>query len=229
MIPTKAYPSHNRCFAAGFDDLVTTRNVTLFGGSNMWICSFTQKVEDWAMNAELLFKLSKEYYQDVVKNEVVLANITSEDNILCIGGGICPFSAILFHQVTGVKVTVIDNCSCCVEKAQDVINRLGLNADIRVICQDGGSAAFSFKEYTVVHFALQINPLKAVFSHVESQVTPGTKLLIRRPRKYLSKLYNHLPSPLLQGCPITTHKNARNIGSTFLYIKQEYAYSRAAS
>jgi len=183
------------------------------------MCSFTQKIEGWAMDAGFLFKLAGDYYQDVVQNEVMLANITKDDNILCIGGGICPFSAILFQQVTGAKVTVIDNNSCCVNKAREVIGRLGLGESVNVICQDGRSDTLSFAEYTVVHFALQVSPMATVFSHVERQVAPNTKLLVRRPRKHLRKLYSHLPSPLLHSCPVTTHKNARNIGSTLLYIK----------
>jgi len=187
----------------------------------MWICSFTQKIEDLALETKLLYKLASDYYHDVVKNEVVLANITRHDNILCIGGGICPFSAILFNQVTGAKVTVIDNNSCCAKKAKAFIDRLGLGDSVKVICQDGGSTALPFDEYTVVHFALQVSPIEAVFTHVEKHVTPSTKLLVRRPKVHLKKLYNHLPSPLLHNCPVTTHKKARNIGSTLLYIKQE--------
>ena len=189
----------------------------------MWICSFTQKIEDWASETEFLFKLARDYYHDVVQNEIVLANITSDDNILCIGGGICPFSAILFHQATGAKVTVIDSNNCCVDKARQIIKRLGLSKSVKVICQDGGSAALSFAKYSVVHFALQVSPMETVFPYVEKRVAPNTRLLVRRPKKHLGKLYSCLPSPLLHSCPLTTHKKARNIGSTLLYIKQEFA------
>jgi len=189
----------------------------------MWICSLTQKIEDWASDTAFLFKLARDYYKDVVQNEVVLANITKNDKILCIGGGICPFTAILFHQATGAEITVIDNNDCCVLKARQIIERLSLSKYVKVFHQDGGSERLSFDEYTVVHFALQVSPMEYVFSHVEKHVAPNTKLLVRRPKKHLGKLYNRLPSPLLHNCPLTTHKKARNIGNTLLYIKQEYA------
>jgi len=190
----------------------------------MLICSLTQKIENWASKTEFLFKIAKDYYQEVVQNEVILANITSDDNILCIGGGICPFTAILFHQVTGAKVRVIDNNSCCVNKARQIIDRMGFSESVKTVCQDGSSAGLSFAEYTVVHFALQVSPMECVFSNVESRVAPSTKLLVRRPKKQLKNLYSHLPNPLLHSCPLTTHKKARNIGSTLLYIKQEYIH-----
>jgi len=90
----------------------------------MLVTSLTKKIEDWATAAGVTYRLAAEYYRDVIHNEVVLANITNDDHILCIGGGICPFSAILFHQTTGAMVTVIDNDSDCVPKARHVIEQL---------------------------------------------------------------------------------------------------------
>jgi len=188
-----------------------------------WITNFTQKIEHKATQSGLVYQIACGYYRDVIQKEVVLAGITKNDHILCIGGGVCPFSAILFHQVTGAKVTVIDNNAICIPIARQIIDHLGIGEYVHVLCQDGGSAEIRFSEYTVVHFALQVCPMACVFSHVEKQVAPGTKLLIRRPKKQLRKLYSGLPSPLLHSCPLTTHKKGRNIGSTLLYIKQGWA------
>jgi len=185
------------------------------------ITGLTQKIEAMASEAGIAYRLAEGYYRDVVQNEVVLANITKDDHILCIGGGICPFSAILFHQITGARVTVIDNDSNCVPKARQVIKRLGLGEYVRVLYQDGGSAGINFSDYTVVHFALQVCPMECVFTYVENNVSPGTKLLVRRPKSRLGKLYSRLSRELLSHCPLTTHKKARNIDSTALYIKQE--------
>jgi len=191
----------------------------------MFITRLSQKIEDWASRQEIVYKYAMGYYRDVIEKEVVLANITENDKILCIGGGICPFSAILFHQETGAGVTVIDNNKKCVSKAREVIGRLGLDKYVSVFCCDGACPDIDFSEFTIIHFAMQVFPIDSVFSHVEQNVCPGTKLLVRVPKNSLRKLYSHnqadLPSPLLNACPLTAHKNARNIGSTLLYIKQE--------
>jgi len=179
----------------------------------MWLTTFTQKIEDWASRTEIVFKLAEKYYHDVIRKEIILANITAKDHILCIGGGICPFSAILLHKTTGAKVTVIDNNRSCVTKAKQVIARLGLSKHMQVLCQDGRSSDISFCEYTVVHFALQVCPMECVFSNVEEKVAPGTKMLVRR-TKGQTETHCH--------CPLTLHKTACNIGSTSLYIKACY-------
>ena len=187
------------------------------------ITKITQKIENWASQVGLIYKIAESYYLGIVEKEVVLANITNKDNILFIGGGICPFSAILLHRKTGAKITVIDNDISCVQKATQLISRMGLGGHVTVLCLDGRNVDLT--PYSVVHFALQICPLECVFSYIEKHVTPGTKLLIRRPRKQFRKFYSwnsfrHLPSPLLRFCPFTTHPQARNIGSTLLYIKE---------
>ncbi|MCL2545806.1 MAG: hypothetical protein FWE06_01245 [Oscillospiraceae bacterium] len=189
----------------------------------MHITKLTQKIESWASETAFIYKFASGYYRDVVEKEIVLANIGGHDHILCVGGGICPFTAILFHQTTGAKVTVIDNDSCCVPKAKRVIERLGISDAVRVLCQDGSNQALAFADYTVVHFALQVCPMEGVFSNIENRVDPGTKLLIRQPKRKLRKLYDKLPSALLRRCPLTMHKKARNIGSTLLYVKPTYA------
>jgi len=187
----------------------------------MWITGFTQKIECWASSSKVVYRLASKYYHDVVQNEVGFANITHNDHILCIGGGICPFSGILLHQITGAKVMVIDNNKKCVTKARQIIQRMGLNEHIQIFCQDGGNLSFPISKYTVIHFALQVCPMDYVFSQVESKVAPGTKLLVRLPKKCFNNMYSCLSKPLLRNCPCIAHKKARNIGRTMLYIKQE--------
>ena len=184
-----------------------------------WITNLTQKIECWSSKTKFVYWLTSQYYRNVIRNEISLANITDNDNVLCIGGGICPFSAILLHQSTGAKVTVIDNNAACFQKAYQVIDRMGLGGYIRVLCQDGGSAELSLTEYSVVHFALQVCPMEHVFTQIEKRVTPGTKLLIRRPKKPLSRMYGRVYNSMLNYCRHVTHKKSC-IGSTLLYIKQ---------
>jgi len=189
-----------------------------------WITGLTQKIERQASESRLVFGLASQYYRDVIEKEIVLARITEHDHILCIGGGVCPFSAILFHQSTGAKVTVIDSDETCIPKAQQVIDRLGLGGHIRVFCQDGGSAELSFAEYSIVHFALQVSPMERVFSHAEKHAVPGTRLLVRMPKNHLSNLYSPLSACMMARCPYVAHKKARNIDSTLLYIKREQSH-----
>ena len=185
------------------------------------IVGLTQKFEYLAAKSKLAYWIASHYYRNVIRREIDLANITSNDHILCIGGGICPFSAILFHQITGAEVTVIDNCEDCIQEAQQLIARLGLSEHVHAVWQDGGNIEFSLSDFSVVHFALQVFPMECIVSKVKKQILPGTKLLVRRPKKCLNSMYSQLTWPLQACCRHINHQKACNIGSTLLYIKQE--------
>jgi len=183
------------------------------------ITKLTQKIEYLAAEKSLVFNIASRYYHDVVDKEIDLANITEDDRVLCIGGGFCPFSAILMHQKTGAKITVIDNDADCLPKAREVIERFGLCEHIHLECQEGCCKNLALSQFTVVHFALQITPFAYVFAEVEKKVNPGTKLLIRRPKDGLNKMYCKLSETLLTCCRYIKHRVPCNIGSTFLYVK----------
>jgi len=185
-----------------------------------WVTALTRRIECGAAKSRAIYWLASRYYLSVIRREIKLAGITEGDRVLCIGGGACPFSAILLHQATGAMVTVIDNNAACISHAREVVERLGLSKRVRVLCQDGASADLALSGYSVIHFALQVCPMERVFSQVESQVAHGTRLLVRRPKSCLSDLYSHLPKLVMACCRQITH-NARNIGSTLLYVKGE--------
>lgn len=185
-----------------------------------WITGFTYKIENIAAKAGFVYKVAHKYYHNVIQKEAALANITKKDHVLCIGGGICPFSAILFHQITGARVTVIDNNEHCIPKAKQVIDRLGLGEKVRVLHREGGSKDIVYADYSVVHLALQVFPMEQVFCAVEKQISPGTRLLVRQPKKSLRDMYSRFRHAVIS--TYIQHK-FRNIGSTALYIKQDSA------
>jgi len=186
------------------------------------LTAITQKIEYWASEVGILYNLAEKYYVNIVANEAYLAGINQDDHILCIGGGLCPFSAILFHQMTKARVTFIDNNENCIPKLRRVIERLGLSSHIDVFLQDGSNPYILYADYSVVHLALQVYPMEQVFTAVENGIIPGTKLLVRQPRKQLNDVYSKFSNTMLTYCSCAKHES-RNVGSTFIYIKQEEA------
>ena len=105
----------------------------------MLITALTQSIEYLAGRSRLVYALMGLYYKSIIRQEAHLAGISSKDKILCIGGGPCPYTAILLHKLTGAPVTVIDNNRFCVQKSLGLIKRLNLQDEIKVLCSEGMS------------------------------------------------------------------------------------------
>ena len=186
---------------------------------NRWIVRFTQNIEYWAAANPLVYWLIALYYRDIIRREVRLAEIGPRDHILCVGGGPCPFSAILLHQYTGARVTVIDRDENCILPARRVLERLNLSHVIQVLCHDCSDV--ELEDFTVVHLAVQVSPLEQVLRRMRYQALPGTRLLVRTPKAKLQRLYGGCGA-CIDGtdCRAVCHRRTRNIDRTLLFVTE---------
>jgi hypothetical protein len=185
------------------------------------ITKITREMERFATKANLAYHIGARYYHGIIQREVQLANITASDRVLFIGGGVCPFSAILIHQKTGAAVTVIDKDLCCAKEAQDFVEARELSCAISLLHSDADDENLNFLDYSVICFALQVTPLECVFSHIKSQVPTGTRLLVRRPRKKLKRAFCDFSNSVLGRSRQIAHSTFSNVGTTYLYVKGE--------
>lgn len=190
----------------------------------MLITNLTQKIEWFANQSRLFYFFTALYYKSIIKREANLADIAPEDNILCIGGGPCPYTAIMLHQLTGASVTVVDNNKCCVKQSADLIKRLQLDNSIRIVCGEGTS--INCQGFTVIHLALQISPKEKVFKRLFDRAENGAKILVRMPKECLGGLYCSMESWASSCYACVVHDFFTNVDNTALYIKEEL-YSEA--
>ena len=181
----------------------------------MKIVSFTQMIERIACNSRWLYCLTKKYYEKTVKREVELAEITADDHVLVVGGGPCPHSGILIHELTGARVTIIDNQQNCVDCSIQLIKKLGLQEHIDIKLEDGINT--KTWKYSVVHLALQISPKGEVLKSLDRNARIGTRILVRLPKESLKNLYSYIENNLFSEMPTALHKGIGNTSNTALY------------
>ncbi len=140
----------------------------------------------------LLVSLLSRYYRKVVSREVNLAGVTSADQVLCVGCGGIPSTAIQTAKLTGAQVWAIDIDGEAVEAARRSIASLKMEEQIIAAEADGaGEIPFSFN---VALVALQAEPKKEILDNLTKQGEPGVRLVFRRPRHHLFEQYDLLPS-----------------------------------
>lgn len=173
----------------------------------MWITRLTRQIEQLAASSRLIYSLAALYYRQMVQREAELAQIGPEDRVLCIGGGICPYTAILLQEYTGAEVTVIDNDPRCVEQCCRFLRGRGLDG---IGVQFGCGTAVHCGDYTVVHLALQVSPREEVLRRVLAQARAGTRILVRVPKASLEGPF--------QCERRVQHGTLSNVGCTFVLV-----------
>lgn len=181
----------------------------------MIISSCTQKIEYLASKNFLIYKIVEKYYKNMVKREVRLAEISSKDRVLVIGGGPCPYTGILIHQLTKANVTIIDNVENCVKYSTELINKMGLNKNVNIILQDGLDIDTS--KFNVLHIALQITPKKRVIECLKKTAKKGTRILVRIPKETLNRLYSPIEKDFSTNSRNARHNLLSNVGKTALH------------
>ncbi|HHT74138.1 MAG TPA: hypothetical protein GX008_10545 [Firmicutes bacterium] len=176
----------------------------------------TSSLERLAIQSRLARGAVALYYKGLVAAEAALARVQPEDNVLCIGGGPLPLTAILLHKRTGASVTVIDNDNQSVALGKGLLESLGYGAQIRFLPGDG--RAFPLDEFTVIHVAAQVQPMDAVVQNVKAHSARGTRILVRLPKQQLAALYGRFEPLALSGFVDQVRHRWRNTGRTLLLV-----------
>lgn len=180
----------------------------------MFIEAFTRSFERLACRSALAQRLCVGYYKSMIQKERGLAELGPDDHVLVVGGGPCPISALLIHQHSGARVTVVDCRELCVKKAREYIASLGLSEAVEVLCAYGQD--IDMRPYSVVHLALQIEGKEWVAARCFAQAKPGTRILVR-----MGKEDQGGGSKLCSACARVAHSPCQRVGQTLLYRVQE--------
>lgn len=141
------------------------------------IASFTKSIEKYCATLLPVAYLFRLYYSPIVEKEIMLARITKDDKVICIGGGSLPWTAIEIARQSGAEVTVID-CDCgAVKLASNFIKTINMDHCVKVVL--GNGLTINPINCTVVHLALQVQPQEQVLSHLLGYVQNSTRILMR--------------------------------------------------
>lgn len=106
-----------------------------------------------------------------------MANVTSKDKVLLIGGGILPSESIMIAKETNADVVTIDNNIIAVRHAKSFVRRMGLANRITVECADG--IDYPVRDFDVIFIAINVWPIDAVLKHISSQMKSNARVLCK--------------------------------------------------
>ncbi len=157
------------------------------------------------------------FYSDLLEREMEMVSLCPGDNVLHIGCGALPLTALNLAE-KGLKVTAVDIDPTAVLRAKRFLKQMGGEDAVEVRHADGGK--MSANQFDAVWISLHVAPKREIVSNLLSNLRPGAHLVYRNPRGLLSLLYPRIrPESVAKGC----HKRMEFIlGKESIFVcKQE--------
>lgn len=152
---------------------------------------------------KIVIKLNKivpfylDFYQQMVENEIRLANISKTDKLLHIGCGSFPATSILLAKKTNADVTGIDNNFTSIKHALKIVNNQGFSDKIHIVHSD--ALDFPLDTFDLIIISQGVEPydkiLKKVSKHMKKtgrvifRTTSTNKLNLNENHMFLNDLF----------------------------------------
>ena len=118
-----------------------------------------------------------ERYIGLLNNESQLAKFNENKTFVFLGSGPLPLTLIMFNKVYGCKCIGIELQEEVAELSREVLKKLGLDDDIKIITGDENSIADL--EYDILMVAALAEPKERVFSNIWEFIDKDTPLIYR--------------------------------------------------
>jgi len=136
-----------------------------------------EKVEDIVINLEKLIPIYLSYYEDLVDEEIKLANISKISNVVHIGCGPIPSSSILVAKKTGANVTAIDRNPSAVKKALYCISKYSSIDNINI--KNAEASDFAIKDFDVILISHGIDKIEIFLNNLSKTMKKNVTVILR--------------------------------------------------
>lgn len=126
-------------------------------------------------------------YQKFLKKEGLMAGVKDTSNIIILGSGYLPGTAIILTKIFKAKITCLDNDIDAVKSSGKLIKQLSLDNRIRV--EFGDASVYPLTKYDVIIVTGSCFPKKDIFDHI-SMEAKDTKIIYRSPRGLYKMWYS---------------------------------------
>lgn len=134
-------------------------------------------LEFLALKIDSFYRLLMSWRKPVFLNEIKMANISSKDKVLLIGGGILPSESILITETTNAKVVTIDNNIRTCKHAQAYVQKKGLSD--RIIIEHADGVNYPVQNFDVIFIAISVWPIDSVFRNLSKNMKTNARVMCK--------------------------------------------------
>lgn len=141
------------------------------------LCLFFYILEILSLKNRLAHRIYLKWIGEIFVDEFRMAEITPEDQVLHIGCGCLPTTAVLVAKESHAKVVAIDNNPKAIHGAREFVSQQHLTDYITIDYGDG--TTYPLDSFDVIFIAMNVTPVEAVFHHIATNAKSQVRIICR--------------------------------------------------
>jgi protein-L-isoaspartate O-methyltransferase len=133
--------------------------------------------EKTAYHFDFLASYYLEMYKDLVNDEIGLAKVSSDDQVLVVGCGSIPTTAMLIVMKTNAHVTSIDIDPKAIRNASILIDRLNLGRKLSLDCADGNN--YPIRIFDSIFILYGVTEHEKMLRYIHNDMKKNTRIVFR--------------------------------------------------
>ncbi len=134
-------------------------------------------IEKTIVNFDKLHFIYYDIYNDMIANEITLADISKDDKVLHIGCGPIPATSILLTKKSGTQVIGIDKDPRSVNQAHKCVLKSGVSKKVQIKHAD--AKIFPVDKFDIIILSQGIKEYKEVLEHIARSIKYNTRVIFR--------------------------------------------------
>lgn len=163
------------------------------GLNKLKLAYYRHREKIWALYPKLSERIEN-YYYDLIINEGQAAGIKESNQVLLIGAGATPYTAVTLVKKFGCCVTGIDKDPVAVLLARLYLRRKARGLSIKV--KYGNGKNFEPDNFDVAAIALHARPKKNILECMSHSPNSNLRVILRNPRGRYVKMYEEMTTDL---------------------------------
>lgn len=143
-------------------------------------------IEKFIINLDKLYSLYFDFYDKMIDNEIILADISKEKKVLHIGCGSIPVTSILIAKKTGAQITAIDKNPHSVKQALRLLSVLKISDKIQI--RHANALNFPLEPFDLIIVSQGISPHNETLEYIAKSIKRETKVVFRTNSSSTGKL-----------------------------------------
>lgn len=142
--------------------------------------------EKIAIHFNILISYYIGIYESLIENEIKIANICNEDNVLVVGCGSIPVSALLIVNKTNAKVVGIDNDKGAVIRGKKFIQQYKLKDQLKI--DYGDAVSYPLDVFDVILILYGTKNIESLIDNIRHHSKKDVRIIIRSNENTFKKI-----------------------------------------